>query len=635
MLTPRLIIEILTSSLAGKRFVYETPELKFGVKIGRAPDCDIRFDANRDLKVSSHHASIDEREDGIDVADAGSSNGLYLNDERVASEGSKLYDGDEISFGQAGATARISLPGDNSTRPTVRIDLEKVDDAETKNIRDDSNDGELTVMVNKAGDAAGAGEKTRAMMKAVAGAMSESSERKRANLASKFALVFIIAAVGVGVLIWQLQMTHQKNRDVEKARIDKLRADDEKLAARFDASEKKFQTYADEERKRRVNMRNLQVEEIKQLQDQLGEEVASRLADIQKEQEVAFDAALQASAKGQNKKFEDALEARNKEVDRLIAEAKNKGLEVKETPAEAFKKITANYNESVFLIYVQYPLLDKNGKQVGIEAGTGTGWLAKTSDKKAWVVTNKHVMHPYMFKPELVVSHAIRNVHVAPYEDWLISVWQPGTRLRPKIGDDRISVNESWANLPDVGGSQGGGRGRVTIKGRAADDMVTVGENYKYYLKKAGFPESLPNEVLKRVKAAKFHVLNTDKDLAILELERLDKKYLSKPIPMASNFELKKLAQLDPVLALGYPLGLSVIKGTTVTTSPVLGVIRSTQWDVSVIGHSAPILPGNSGGPLINADGKVIGVTTRRYEGTISEAISISHARALVKLYAK
>ena len=58
--TPRLIIEVLTSSLAGQRFTYETSDLRFGVKIGRAPDCDIRFDANRDIKVSSHHASVDE-----------------------------------------------------------------------------------------------------------------------------------------------------------------------------------------------------------------------------------------------------------------------------------------------------------------------------------------------------------------------------------------------------------------------------------------------------------------------------------------------------------------------------------------------------------------------------------------------
>ena len=88
-------------------------------------------------------------------------------------------------------------------------------------------------------------------------------------------------------------------------------------------------------------------------------------------------------------------------------------------------------------------------------------------------------------------------------------------------------------------------------------------------------------------------------------------------------------------MVLGYPLGLSVIKGTTVTTSPATGDIRSLQFEVGVIGTSAPIIPGNSGGPLINLDGKVIGVTTRQFKDTLGEAISADHARRLVDQLAK
>ncbi|MHC4840653.1 MAG: FHA domain-containing protein [Planctomycetota bacterium] len=617
--TPRLIIEVLTSSLAGQRFTYNTSDLRFGVKIGRAPDSDIRFDANRDIKVSSHHASIDERSDGVFIADAGSSNGLYLNNERVTAEGSRIFDGDEVSFGQAGATARLHLPGDNAARPTVQFNVNDVDERPTETIDEDAPKGDLTKIVQAAGDAAGAGDKTRKMMKAVANALEESSQRKRAKLASKFAMLFIIAAVGVGVLVWQLQQTHQQDRNVEKARIDDLKDSEDRL-------KREMLALANDAKAREDRLRAEQDADIKRLQDQLGEDVTARLAEIQKERQLALEAAEE-----QNRKLLEAIEERKREVNSLIEAARDSGREVSAPREEVFQKITEQYNNSVFLIFVQYPILDKDGKQVGIEGGTGTGWLAKTSDNKAWVVTNKHVMHPYLFKPELVVSHAIRNVKPAPVKDWLISVWQPGTKLRPAIGDARISVAESWATLP--GGR--GGRGEVKIKALADNDMYEVGENYKALLKKAGFPDNLPSTTLKRVKEAKVHVMDTDKDLAILELQRLDNKYLSSPLPMATNLELKKLEQLDPVLALGYPLGLSVIKGTKVTTSPVLGVIRSLQWDVSVVGHSAPILPGNSGGPLISADGKVIGITTRRYEGTISEAISVSHARTLIDKHAK
>ncbi|MDC1142655.1 FHA domain-containing protein [Planctomycetota bacterium] len=645
--TPRLIIEILTSSLAGERFVFDTPALKFGVKIGRAPNCDIKFDANRDIKVSSHHASIDERADGVFIADVGSSNGLYLNNERVSKEGERLFDGDEVSFGQAGATARVVLPGDNATRATVKISSGNPEDNRSTETVHESMDpnapqGDLTKILKSAGDEAGAGKKTRKMMKAVASALQENSERKRANLASRFALLFIIAAVGVGVLVWQLQQTHQADRDTEKAKLAELKDNDRKRTEEFNRKlkdnerklkeelDKKLLALVDDAKAREDRLRAEQDEDIRRLQDQLGEDVASRLSEIQKERQNALDAALDA-AEERNRKLVENIKAREKEVDALIDEARKAGKEVSAPREDVFQKLTEKYNASVFLIFVQYPLLDKDGKQVGIEGGTGTGWLARTSDNKAWVVTNKHVMHPYLFKPELIVSHAIRNVRPAPVKDWLISVWQPGTKLRPAIGDARISVAESWAVLP--GGR--GGRGKVNIKALADNDMYAIGENYKSLLKKAGFPDDLPPEALKRVKAAKVHVMDTDKDLAILELDRLDKKFLVNPIPMATGPELLELEQLDPVLALGYPLGLSVIKGTTVTTSPVLGVIRSLQWDVSVVGHSAPILPGNSGGPLINADGKVIGVTTRRYEGTISEAISVTHARSLVDKYAK
>jgi putative serine protease PepD len=124
--------------------------------------------------------------------------------------------------------------------------------------------------------------------------------------------------------------------------------------------------------------------------------------------------------------------------------------------------------------------------------------------------------------------------------------------------------------------------------------------------------------------------MDTIRDLAVLRFERKAGVTFGKPLPIATDEELKGLHKLDPVMALGYPLGLSVIKGTTVTASPVTGEIRNLQWEVGVIGTSAPILPGNSGGPLIDANGRVVGVITRRFEATQGEAISAEHARKLL-----
>jgi predicted component of type VI protein secretion system len=109
-LTPSLILEVQTSSLAGRRFAYSEEQLTEGVTLGRGPECTLRFDANRDLKISSKHALIIRTEDGVMLRDQYSSNGLYLNRQRVRAEGTRLHHDDEISLGYEGAAIRVLLP---------------------------------------------------------------------------------------------------------------------------------------------------------------------------------------------------------------------------------------------------------------------------------------------------------------------------------------------------------------------------------------------------------------------------------------------------------------------------------------------------------------------------------------------
>jgi putative serine protease PepD len=61
-----------------------------------------------------------------------------------------------------------------------------------------------------------------------------------------------------------------------------------------------------------------------------------------------------------------------------------------------------------------------------------------------------------------------------------------------------------------------------------------------------------------------------------------------------------------PVLVVGSPLGL----GGSVSTGSI-SAIRDIDG-INYIQFSAPISPGNSGGPLVNAAGKVIGVTVAK-----------------------
>ncbi len=80
----------------------------------------------------------------------------------------------------------------------------------------------------------------------------------------------------------------------------------------------------------------------------------------------------------------------------------------------------------------------------------------------------------------------------------------------------------------------------------------------------------------------------------------------------------KKPAVGDPVLVLGSPLGL----GGTVT-SGIVSAFR-TEDGTKEMQFSAPISPGNSGGPVINLQGQVIGVSVAKYVADGAEGLGIA-----------
>lgn len=606
---PRLILDVQTSSLAGRRFGYSSEDLRKGVMIGRAPDCKLRFDGSRDLKVSGHHALLEERDDGIFVRDQGSSNGLYVNKERVTAAGTRLYDGSELSLGQEGAVMTVRIPGEAPPPASSLPDTVAAGGRETT-VADEAGARTLTRMVGEVGDSVGAGDKTKRMIKEVAARLESRAARRRANLVTLVGALFMALAAAGAIGVW-----YYMNAEAIEA---------QDRTAMLEREEQREQ--AERERQRREAEREAELREMREKIEGIEADLAEQVSALREEQDRRFNDLRDELDESTVERIRAISEEQFKELKDATDEQLRK-LEGLGSGDEDFARLAEAYNESVFLIFVQYPLLNADGKPVGIESGTGTGWLARTAANRAWVVTNKHVIKPFLFKPELAISHAIRDVRPAPFKDWVIAAWRPGNKLREHVGASKISVSEAWANLP--GGT--GGRGSLAVKGFAPDDVKKFGDDYESHLTRAGFRTNLPADILARVKAAGVHDMNTFNDLAVLEFERKSADELAMPLPMASDEELAGLRQMQRVMSLGYPLGLSVIKGTRVTTSPATGDIRSLQFEVGVIGTSAPILPGNSGGPLINSDGKVIGVITRRFEGTQGEAISIDKARNLIK----
>ena len=71
------------------------------IGLGRHPLSDVRFDAERDLDVSSRHAAIVRKAEGFVLQDLGSRNGTFVNGRRISGD-TVLTDGDVIGFGANG-----------------------------------------------------------------------------------------------------------------------------------------------------------------------------------------------------------------------------------------------------------------------------------------------------------------------------------------------------------------------------------------------------------------------------------------------------------------------------------------------------------------------------------------------------
>ena len=126
------------------------------------------------------------------------------------------------------------------------------------------------------------------------------------------------------------------------------------------------------------------------------------------------------------------------------------------------------------------------------------------------------------------------------------------------------------------------------------------------------------------------------KDLALIELNKDEIQKLNPlPLPPALNFcDDRKYLDSIPVMVAGYPLGKENLKFTT-------GVLSGNQNEY-VIDHdrftsylqiSAAVNPGNSGGPLFNADGEIIGVNSAGYTFSQNIAYAIPSHIIITVLY--
>ena len=104
-----LVLTFQTGRLEGTRTVLG-PEHGL-VRLGRASDCDVRFDDDLGREVSAHHAQLVQDGEGWVLIDTASTNGTWVNGERIVKH--RLADGDVIVLGgDNGVEATVDLAGE-------------------------------------------------------------------------------------------------------------------------------------------------------------------------------------------------------------------------------------------------------------------------------------------------------------------------------------------------------------------------------------------------------------------------------------------------------------------------------------------------------------------------------------------
>jgi hypothetical protein len=187
------------------------------------------------------------------------------------------------------------------------------------------------------------------------------------------------------------------------------------------------------------------------------------------------------------------------------------------------------------------------------------------------IVTNKHVIQPWKFSAEVMAQ--IDSGFVLDEDSLRMGAWTTGANLRNEDGE--FDVDSGYFN----------GNGSLTLL-RTTEDRFELR------------PTQLPDG---STFMAPLHVMGSG-DIAVLQAE------LAEPVhPFRLPQSLPGIEKLDPVMVLGFPRGIALLEGRSAELSVALGEVSKIELSIMI---TAPVVPGNSGGPAVDRHGRVVGVAT-------------------------
>ena len=270
-------------------------------------------------------------------------------------------------------------------------------------------------------------------------------------------------------------------------------------------------------------------------------------------------------------------------------EALRTSLEKLKAQPDVFKHLESRYDRSVLLIMVAFDLVSGGARRT--LTGYGTGFFVTST---GLILTNKHVVQPWKFEAD--VAELLDAGYRLDEPSVRMAAWPTGARVWKTPG--KAIFSNAFNSL----------EGTLRVAATPPDE----------------FEQAQIQRPDGRTYAGRLHAQNNS-DLALLKAEVSAPVV---PLPLASD--PSRIEKLDPVMVLGFPSGPAMLESDKAETSPSLGTVRKVEDTVQV---SAPIVQGNSGGPVIDLNGTVIGIATRTElgEATLGICIQSRYALALVQ----
>jgi pSer/pThr/pTyr-binding forkhead associated (FHA) protein len=117
----KIVIDHMSGSRRGQR-----QELAAGsrVRFGRHPECEVSFDAHKDIDASSRHAELRPTADGWILVDVGSSNGTYVDGRRITETSVVRGVPATLELGPGGPRMRVFVGDDEQVARLVAPEVE-------------------------------------------------------------------------------------------------------------------------------------------------------------------------------------------------------------------------------------------------------------------------------------------------------------------------------------------------------------------------------------------------------------------------------------------------------------------------------------------------------------------------------